>query len=49
MTRFAITPEVVLKAYSVGLFPMAESSEDESLYWVDPDQRGVFQHERVAG
>ncbi len=42
MTRFAITPEVVLKAYSVGLFPMAESSEDESLYWVDPDKRGVF-------
>lgn len=42
MTRFAITPEVVLKAYSVGLFPMAESSEDESLHWVDPDKRGVF-------
>lgn len=40
--RFAITPEVVLKAYSVGLFPMADSGEDEALYWVDPEKRGVF-------
>lgn len=42
MTLLPITPEVVLKAYSVGLFPMADSGEDEGLYWVDPDQRGVF-------
>lgn len=42
MTRFAITPEVVLKAYSVGLFPMAESGEDDALFWVDPEMRGVF-------
>lgn len=42
MTRLPITPEVVLKAYSVGLFPMADSGEDEALYWVDPDKRGVF-------
>lgn len=40
--RFSITPEVVLKAYSVGLFPMADSGEDEALYWVDPEMRGVF-------
>lgn len=42
MTRFDLTPEVVLKAYSVGLFPMAESGEDEELFWVDPEARGVF-------
>ena len=42
MTHLPITPEVVLKAYSVGLFPMADSGEDEALYWVDPDKRGVF-------
>lgn len=42
MSSFAITPEVVLKAYSVGLFPMADSGHDETLHWIDPDRRGVF-------
>ncbi len=37
-----ITPHHVLRAYSVGLFPMAESAEDKELFWVDPEQRAVF-------
>jgi leucyl/phenylalanyl-tRNA---protein transferase len=37
-----ITPEVLLKAYACGIFPMAESADDPSLYWVDPEQRGVI-------
>lgn len=37
-----ITPHHVLRAYSVGLFPMAESAEDKELFWVDPDQRAIF-------
>ncbi|MBG1231914.1 leucyl/phenylalanyl-tRNA--protein transferase [Aestuariivirga litoralis] len=37
-----ITPQVLLKAYSVGVFPMAESADDPSLYWVEPDERGLI-------
>jgi leucyl/phenylalanyl-tRNA--protein transferase len=37
-----ITPEVLLKAYACGIFPMAESADDPSLYWVDPAQRGIL-------
>jgi leucyl/phenylalanyl-tRNA--protein transferase len=32
----------LLRAYSIGLFPMAESAEDRNLFWVDPEQRGIF-------
>lgn len=38
----AITPEVVLKAYACGIFPMAESADDPGLYWVEPDWRGLI-------
>lgn len=38
----AVTPELVLQAYAVGLFPMAETRDDESLYWIDPRERGVL-------
>ena len=46
-----ITPEVLLKAYACGIFPMAESAEDPSLYWIEPDLRGIIPLERfhVAG
>lgn len=37
-----ITPHHVLRAYSLGLFPMAESAVDTELFWVDPEQRAVF-------
>ena len=37
-----ITPQVLLKAYSVGLFPMAEDAHDPTLYWVEPEMRGVI-------
>lgn len=40
--QFEITPDILLRAYSIGLFPMAESATDESLFWVDPDARGIF-------
>jgi leucyl/phenylalanyl-tRNA--protein transferase len=32
----------LLRAYSIGLFPMAESAEDTNLFWVDPEMRGIF-------
>jgi len=37
-----ITPEIVLRAYAEGLFPMAERRDDPTLYWVSPDRRGIF-------
>ena len=37
-----LTPELLLKAYSVGLFPMAESADDPALFWVDPERRGIM-------
>src|ERR1043165_7216252 len=37
-----ITPEVLLKAYACGIFPMAESAEDPALFWIEPDKRGII-------
>src|SRR3954467_2833795 len=37
-----ITPEVLLKAYACGIFPMAESADDPALYWIEPEDRGVL-------
>jgi leucyl/phenylalanyl-tRNA--protein transferase len=37
-----ITPEVLLKAYACGIFPMAESAEDPALYWIEPEIRGII-------
>ncbi|MFC3693746.1 leucyl/phenylalanyl-tRNA--protein transferase [Chenggangzhangella methanolivorans] len=37
-----ITPEVLLKAYACGIFPMAESANDPGLFWIEPEQRGVL-------
>jgi leucyl/phenylalanyl-tRNA---protein transferase len=46
-----ITPQVLLKAYACGIFPMAESAEDPALYWIEPEQRGVIPLDgfRVSG
>lgn len=38
----AITPHILLKAYAAGVFPMAESADDPSLYWVEPEERGII-------
>jgi leucyl/phenylalanyl-tRNA--protein transferase len=37
-----ITPQVLLKAYACGIFPMAESAEDPGLYWIEPEVRGIL-------
>ncbi|MFD1694106.1 leucyl/phenylalanyl-tRNA--protein transferase [Roseibium aestuarii] len=37
-----ITPQVLLKAYACGLFPMAESAEDAGLFWLEPEHRGIL-------
>jgi leucyl/phenylalanyl-tRNA---protein transferase len=41
-----ITPQVLLKAYAVGIFPMAESADDPGLYWIEPEVRGVIPLDR---
>jgi len=37
-----LTPEILLRAYAEGLFPMAERRGDPTLYWVSPEKRGIF-------
>ncbi len=44
--RQDITPQVLLKAYALGIFPMAEDRDDPTLYWMDPGQRGVMPLDR---
>ncbi len=39
---YEITPQLLLRAYSIGMFPMAEDANDPTLFWVDPEMRGVF-------
>jgi leucyl/phenylalanyl-tRNA---protein transferase len=41
-----ITPEVLLKAYACGIFPMAENADDPSLYWIEPERRGIIPLDR---
>ncbi len=37
-----LTPELLLRAYAMGVFPMAEDREDPELFWVDPRMRGII-------
>jgi leucyl/phenylalanyl-tRNA---protein transferase len=37
-----ITPEILLRAYSAGYFPMAESADSTELFWVEPKERGIL-------
>ena len=37
-----VTPELMLRAYRVGLFPMAETRRGQRLYWLDPEVRGIL-------
>ncbi len=37
-----ITPDLLLKAYAYGVFPMAKSRGDTDVFWVQPKLRGVL-------
>ena len=37
-----LPPELLLRAYAAGLFPMSEGADDPELFWVDPERRGIF-------
>ena len=41
-----LTPEILLKTYAAGIFPMAESAEDPTLFWVEPETRGILPLEK---
>ena len=38
----ALDPDLLLRAYATGIFPMAEQRDDPVIHWVDPRHRGVF-------
>jgi leucyl/phenylalanyl-tRNA---protein transferase len=37
-----LSPQLLLRAYSMGIFPMAESKDDPTVFWVDPEIRGII-------
>lgn len=41
-----LSPDILLRAYAVGLFPMAEHQDDPTLYWIDPEKRGIMPLDR---
>lgn len=40
--EFPVTPEILLRAYAAGIFPMAESADDPGLHWIEPKMRGII-------
>lgn len=38
----SITPEILLRAYEIGIFPMSESRDSTEIHWVEPRLRGIF-------
>ncbi|MEB8388698.1 leucyl/phenylalanyl-tRNA--protein transferase [Rhodobacteraceae bacterium KMM 6894] len=40
--EFTLTPELLLRAYAMGVFPMSEGRDDPEIFWVDPRKRGVL-------
>lgn len=41
-----ITPDLLLQAYEVGFFPMADGADDDDLFWVNPPMRGIIPLEK---
>ena len=37
-----VTPDLLLRAYASGVFPMAESADAPDIFWIDPDRRGIL-------
>lgn len=42
MDSSLLTPEILLQAYRMGVFPMAETRDDPEVFWVDPRRRGIL-------
>lgn len=41
-TEAWLDPELLLKAYMIGVFPMAEDSDSDELMWLKPETRGII-------
>ena len=37
-----LTPDILLRAYAMGIFPMSDGRDDPEIHWVDPRRRGVL-------
>ena len=37
-----LTPQILLRAYAAGIFPMADDAHDPEIFWVQPEQRGII-------
>lgn len=37
-----INVDLLLRAYSIGLFPMSDDAHDPEIYWVEPEARGII-------
>lgn len=37
-----LDPDLLLRAYSIGVFPMSDSREADGLYWVEPKRRAIL-------
>jgi leucyl/phenylalanyl-tRNA--protein transferase len=37
-----LTPELILRAYRAGIFPMAEDAGSQDVFWVSPQRRGII-------
>ena len=44
---YALSPETLIKAYALGVFPMAEHHDDDRIFFVDPDERGILLLDQV--
>src|SRR3954454_18742387 len=42
-----ITPDLLLRAYEIGLFPMAEDADDPGIHWIEPERRGIIPLDRL--
>lgn len=42
MVMLELTPDILLRAYAIGVFPMSEDRDDPELFWVDPRTRGII-------
>ncbi|MEZ5670064.1 MAG: leucyl/phenylalanyl-tRNA--protein transferase [Alphaproteobacteria bacterium] len=41
-----LTPDLLLRAYAAGIFPMAERADDPEVFWIDPEMRGILPLDR---
>jgi leucyl/phenylalanyl-tRNA--protein transferase len=42
---FRIDPDLLLRAYATGVFPMAEEADSPEIFWVRPEKRGILPFE----